>query len=139
MTVIRDGDIEMLVDTTTGEVLQTRTAEDALCAPLWDKQETDPMVLGHWLIGLSKGAARVLLAIAEKTVRGNHIADDVTHRAQDILGSPQAASRALRELRDTGCIKGGGITASLNPTIAYTAPYGLKSYWRDYDVQLWYM
>ena len=138
MTIITDGKQDWLVDTTTGEVLYTRTSEEAIQDPTWDKAEVDPMVLGTWLISLSKGAARVLLGCVDHIARGNAITTDITHLAKQVCTTPAQAYKALGELRREGVLAGEGITATLNPTIAYTAPYGLKSWMRDYEIQYWY-
>tara|TARA_Y100000310_G_scaffold279541_1_gene298728 strand:- start:11 stop:442 length:432 start_codon:yes stop_codon:yes gene_type:complete len=138
MAIITDSKQDFLVDTTTGEVLHTRTSQEALTDPSWDKAEIDPMVLGTWLISLSKGAARVLLAIVDHVARGNAIATDITDKAKKVCTTPAQAYKALGELRENGVLVGEGITARINPTIAYTAPYGLKSWMRGYEVQHWY-
>jgi len=132
--IIRDKDTEYLVHQDTGEVLYERTAQDALTDRRYDATEVDPIVLGTWLIGLSRSAARLLLHIAEKVRGGHAIPGDIRHHAQDAGLSPRDTQRAVRELATEGVYRNG----HLNPTIAYSAPYGLENNDRGEHVRHWY-
>jgi hypothetical protein len=119
-------------------VLDTRTSQDALQSPLWDKKEVDPVIFGHWLMQLSKPAATLLFAISSKIHSGNEVAGDIRLIAGDADLSRSQYSRARKELIAQGVLRITGTLARLNPTIAYTAPYGLDNYMRWDRIRDWY-
>ncbi len=133
-TIIRDGDHEYLVDQETGEIIYTRTAEDALRAPLWDSHEIDSRALGHALIELPKAAARLLLALVDNIRDGNVLTRDPVRLAQDAGMGRSSAFNAVKQLMEAGILKGD----HLHPIYAYDAPYGLESYDRLTKIRRWY-
>ncbi len=133
-TIIRDGDHEYLVDQETGEIIYTRTAEDALTSRTYDTHEVDPMVLGNALVELPKAAGRLLLCLVEHIKDGATLTRDPIRLAMDMGMSRSGAFRARDALLEHNILRNN----CLNPIYAYDAPYGLANNDRWEHIRWWY-